>query len=132
MTPKIWSYGDVGEEDVPVRDRPYEHFGSQGYAMPDHAAGGERTRRGAVGVELGEPVADAPPPNSGDERIRHEIAGRLVDDGSFDAGDIEVVVHGGEVALTGSVADDGDRERAVHIAETVRGVVEVVPRIRIR
>lgn len=129
MTPKIWSYGDVENEDVPVRDRPYESFGRQGYAMPDHAAEGERAPRGAERVELGERVEDPHAPLS-DDRIRSEVSGLLTSEAAVD--DLEVVVHHGAVAVTGTVSSESDRARAVHIAETVRGVIEVVPRIRLR
>jgi osmotically-inducible protein OsmY len=60
------------------------------------------------------------------------VQARLEGDGSFDARDLEVVVHHGAVALSGTVADEEERVHAVHVAETVRGVVEVVPRIRLR
>lgn len=132
--PKSRPYGaDVDGEDVPVRDRPYEHFGSQGYAMPDHVAD-EDASRGAVRVELGEPVAEPVQPAAlhVDERIRAEICERLARDVALAAGDLEVVVHHGEVAVSGTVSEEALRDRAVRIASSTRGVVDVVDRIRVR
>src|SRR5689334_2213221 len=120
MTPRIWSYGDVGEEDVPVRDRPYEHFGSQGYAMPDHARDDEQ-RRGAANVELGEPAKE--PARKRDDRLREEISARLDRESELDDRELEVVVHDREATLTGRVHDPDERELAQHIAEGVPGVV---------
>ena len=50
MTPRTWSYGEVEGDDLALRDQPYESFGQQGFAMPDHAPRSyapQRMRRGA-------------------------------------------------------------------------------------
>jgi hypothetical protein len=135
MTPRIWSYGEPESEDLPIRDRPYEHFGEQGFAMADHAP--VETRRGEERVDLGEPfVGDAAtrgPKNwtRSDERITDDVCERLADDPWVDASDIEVVVHHGEITLTGVVDDRQQRHRAAQLAESVRGVIDVVNRIRV-
>lgn len=136
MTPRIWSYGDEDSEDVPIRDQPYERYGQQGFAMPDHATRGPVPAHALERVSLGEQVAG---PGRGprhwrrrDERIHDDVCRLLTDDGWVDASDLEVVVQEGEVTLTGTVADRRQRERALDIAESVRGVVDVMSRIRLR
>jgi osmotically-inducible protein OsmY len=137
MTPRIWSYGEVDGEDLPTRDRPYESFGQQGFAMPDHdTARGYPPRRGAERIDLGEPMGQtsAGPKNwqRSDERIHDDVCALLADDEWVDASDLEVVVHHGEVTLSGSVSDSRQRARAVRIAEAIRGVVDVVSRLRVK
>ena len=137
MTPRIWSYGDVDGEDLPPRDRPYESFGQQGFAMPDHApARGYAPRRGAERIELGEaagPVSTGPKNwQRSDERLHDDVCALLADDPWVDASELEVVVHHREVTLAGSVRDGRQRARAMAIAEATRGVVEVVSRVRVR
>ncbi len=119
-----------------ARDQPYERFGEQGFAMADHA--GLRPQRGVARVELGEPLPEGDAAGRGpknwtrsDERITDDVCERLADDPWVDASEIEVVVHHGEIALTGVVDDRQQRMRAAQIAESVRGVVDVVNRIRI-
>ncbi len=136
MTPRTRAYGDLEGEDLPIRDQPYESFGQQGFGMPDHYAQGEVAPHGVARIDLGEPAFSRPrgPRNwqRRDERIHDDICRMLTDDGWVDARELEVVVHHGEATLTGSVPDRRQRERAVHIAESVRGVVDVTSRIRVR
>lgn len=136
MTPRTWAYGDLEGEDLPIRDQPYESFGQQGFAMPDHAAQGDYAPHGVARIDLGEPAIPASrgPRNwqRRDERIHEDVCRLLTDDGWVDARELEVIVHHGEVTLSGSVHERRQRERAVHIAESVRGVTEVVSRIRVR
>lgn len=144
MTPRAWPNGDVDVEDAelddfPVKDRTYESFGQQGVALPTY--GDEpRSHRGAERVDLGESIADPvarklPAGPKGwqrrDDRIHDDVCAHLTDDGYVDPSDIEVVVHQGEVILTGTVTERAQRDRAIHIAETTRGVVDVVSRVRI-
>jgi hypothetical protein len=137
MTPRIWSYGEVDGEDLPTRDRPYESFGQQGFAMPDHEpARGYPPRRGAERIELGEAAAvpiSAGPKNwqRSDERLHDDVCAALSDDPWVDASELEVIVHHGEVTLSGSVTESRQRARAVRIAEAIRGVVDVVSRVRV-
>ncbi|MBX3185560.1 MAG: BON domain-containing protein [Labilithrix sp.] len=132
MTPRTWAYGDVEADDVPVRDRPYESFGEQGLAMPTYAERRPVGPHGSSSVELGERVPSGPKGwQRRDDRIHDDICAHLTDDGHVDARDLEVVVHQGEVVLTGTVGDRFQRRRAIWIAETVRGVIDVVNRIRI-
>jgi BON domain-containing protein len=141
MAPRRWPYGDVEGEDLPVRDRTYESFGQQGVALPTYGDEPE-LERGAARVDLGEPIteadADVPKVPSGpkgwqrrDDRIHDDVCTRLTDDGYVDASDIEVIVHQGEVTLSGGIADRAQRERAIRIAESVRGVIDVISRLRV-
>ncbi len=142
MAPRSWPYGDVDREDLP-RDRPYESFGRQGVALPTYGDDPE-TERGAARVELGEPLTDleadvdAPRMPTGpkgwqrrDDRIHDDVCARLTEDGYVDATDIEVIVHQGEVILSGGASDRAQRERAIQIAESVRGVIDVISRLRV-
>jgi hypothetical protein len=140
MAPRSsWPY-DAEGEDLPVRDRTYESFGQQGVALPTYCDEPEMSR-GAERVDLGEPIADleAPKTPSGpkgwqrrDDRIHDDVCTRLTDDGYVDATDVEVIVHQGEVILSGGVSDRAQRERAIQIAESVRGVIDVISRLRVQ
>jgi hypothetical protein len=138
MAPRPWAYGDLEGEDLPVRDRPEESFGQQGVGLPTY--GDEPSvSRGAERVDLGEPVAPTTRnPQAGpkgwqrrDDRIHDDVCAHLTADGHVDASEIEVIVHHGEVTLSGTVSDSAQRERAIHIAGNVRGVIDVVGRLRL-
>jgi hypothetical protein len=145
MSPRSWPYeyaeDSESEDDFPVRDRPYESFGQQGVAMPTYPmyGGVPHAYRGTERVDLGEPIATpvAPKPSGPkgwqrrDDRIHDDVCAHLTEDGYVDPSDIEVVVHEGEVILTGTVSERRQRDRAIHIAEAVRGVVDVVSRVRV-
>lgn len=132
MAPRTWPYDDLEGHDLPCRDRPYENFGQQGLALSTYGEVPD-AHRGAERVDLGEPVLPSGPKNwqRRDDRIQDELCARLTDDGHVDASDIEVIVHHGEVTLSGTVPDRDQRERALHIADSVRGVVDVIPRLRV-
>lgn len=134
---------DPDEDDLTVRDRRYESFGEQGvalatYVVPGHEAQRDHAedgwQRGIGDVGLGEDLGETPLPGSGpteDERVHLRVSQRLVRDGALDGSEFDVIVHHGVVTLGGTVCDDDQRRRAVAIAEGVRGVVEVVERVRI-
>jgi hypothetical protein len=143
MTPRTWAYGETEREDLPIRDRSYERYGQQGFAMATYVPEPYRPEdddafhgHDAARLDLGEPL---PTPSVGprgwrpsDERIHDEVCTRLTDDGYVDASDVEIVVHDGEVTLMGSVDDRDQRRRVEWIADSVRGVVDVMNRIRVR
>lgn len=141
MTPrdgKVSSYGDddgEGAPDLTLRDRPYESHGQQGLALATYGED-PAMHRGAERLDLGEPVARRPPSGPKgwqrrDDRIHDDVCAHLTEDSHVDASDIEVIVHQGEVTLSGTTADREQRARAVHIADSVRGVVDVIARVRI-
>ena len=65
-----------------------------------------------------------------DERIRKNVADRMVDDTDLDASDIEVGVDDGAVTLSGSVDSLWDKRRAEDIARSVPGVRSVNNKLR--
>jgi BON domain len=67
-----------------------------------------------------------------DERIREDVCERLTDDPFIDASDIEVVVRGREVTLSGTVASRGLRRRVEDLAEMASGVTHVQNDLRVR
>lgn len=67
-----------------------------------------------------------------DERIKEDVSDRLADDPWVDASEIEVVVAGGEVTLSGMVDSRETRRRAEDIAERVSGVGHVQNNLRVR
>ena len=113
MANRTRPYGDPEGEDVPVRDRPYESFGQQGYAMPDHLAAPD-AERGAARVELGRPVLA-----TDDDRIRDEIVRLLAKSAAVDASRVDIVVTDGDVTLTGTAPDEDQRARIEAIVESV-------------
>ena len=67
-----------------------------------------------------------------DERIREDICYSMIDDPRLDASEVEVKVEDGEVMLSGSVADQPDRDRAEELAAGINGVKNVRNGLRIR
>ncbi|MET0389386.1 MAG: BON domain-containing protein [Polyangiales bacterium] len=67
-----------------------------------------------------------------DERIREDVSESLAEQDRLDPSEIEVSVSGGEVTLTGWVANRPDKFRAEVIAAAVRGVREIHNRLRLR
>ena len=107
---------------------------ARGFAMGDHIVRGPAPAHGAERVDLGERVAGPGPKGwrRSDEHIHDELCRLLTDDEWIDASDLEVVVHERTVTLLGSVPDRAQRARAVDLADSVRGVVEVISRVRVR
>jgi osmotically-inducible protein OsmY len=66
-----------------------------------------------------------------DERIREDVCDRLADDPLVDASDIEINVKNGEVTLSGSVIDRGQKRRSEDVIERVSGVREVHNNLRV-
>jgi len=60
------------------------------------------------------------------------VCDRLSQHWDLDASEIEVSVNGGEVTLTGSIADRDQKFRAENIADAVGGVNEVHNQLRVR
>jgi osmotically-inducible protein OsmY len=67
-----------------------------------------------------------------DERIKDDINDRLSDDPFVDASEIDVTVENGEVTLTGTVKNRGDKRRSEDLAEAVSGVKNVEVRLRVQ
>ncbi|ADY27345.1 transport-associated protein (plasmid) [Deinococcus proteolyticus MRP] len=67
-----------------------------------------------------------------DERIREEVNDALEDAHNVDASDIEVTLQGGEVTLTGTVADRAQKRAAADCVEHLRGVRDVHNHLRLQ
>jgi osmotically-inducible protein OsmY len=67
-----------------------------------------------------------------DDRIREDVCDRLADDSMLDATEIEVEVKEGEVTLSGTVRQRGDRRRAEDIADAAFGVKHVQNNLRVK
>ena len=93
---------------------------------------GPAPAHGAERVDLGERTSGPKGWQRSDDHIHDELCRLLTDDPWIDATNLEVVVHERAVTLLGSVSDRRQRARAVDLAESVRGVVEVVSRVRVR
>lgn len=133
---------DVNRGEEPsYRDRPYEPWGVQGFAVPTF--GGLRepgpeagwSRGATVFDPTGERIRWARGPKGytrSDERVREDVCERLTFDPRVDASDIEVDVQEGEVILRGFVADRAAKRAAGRDAESVPGVVDVRNELRLR
>jgi osmotically-inducible protein OsmY len=67
-----------------------------------------------------------------DERIREDVCECLTQDDQIDASSIEVLVKDGEVTLTGTICERGDKRRAEDLAEGVSGVKDVRNNLRMQ
>jgi hypothetical protein len=85
----------------------------------------ERARRGHAGKGPKDYVRS-------DERMREDVCDRLSDDDEVDASDIAVSVTDGDVALQGTVVDRHSKRRAETLAYSVRGVLDVHNRLRVK
>jgi osmotically-inducible protein OsmY len=66
-----------------------------------------------------------------DERIREEICDRLTDDWRVDATEIDVVVNGGQVTLSGAVQSREEKRKAEDLVESIPGVHDVHNNLRV-
>lgn len=67
-----------------------------------------------------------------DERISEDVHQHLTDDHWLDASEIDVAVSGGEVTLSGTVANRDAKHRAERIVEDLPGVHHVQNNLRVR
>lgn len=66
-----------------------------------------------------------------DERIREDVCDRLSDDPIVDASNIDVLVAGSEVTLSGTVESREERRRAEECVERISGVSHVQNNLRV-
>lgn len=67
-----------------------------------------------------------------DERIREDVSDRLTDDPLVDASEIEVIVQGQEVTLSGTIPSRSQRRLAEDCVESVSGVKHVQNNLRVK
>lgn len=150
---RTWTPADGADddltEDLEIRDRTYESFGEQGLGIPTYlpepyevaddpkadVEGPVESTRGAERVDLGEPLnanlQTATRLHARDEQLRELVCERLRRDGAVDVDRLDVIVHDGEVTLSGDVDDADQRDQVVDAASRLRGVVDVDDRLRI-
>lgn len=116
---------DLGEGGF---DSP--NFGSM-RAIDEGRFGGEHAQRSWMSGERR--TAGKPPKGYArtDERVKEDVCDRLSASG-HDWSEVEVSVSGGEVTLTGTVTDRAHKFEAEHIADGVRGVIEVTNQLRVQ
>ena len=88
-----------------------------------------------TGAEIGERVAEGV--NEGralaaDAALTAKIKSKMALDDTIEAAAIDVDTTGGVVTLTGTVASDAQRQRAMHLARETDGVTSVVDRLSVR
>jgi len=124
MAAQAWTTVDTMKSDViedrTISDRTYESFGVQGLAMPTYLE--VPYERSSIGLHMR---------TDRDEHLHDAVLERLTKDGAIDLSDVEIILHDGEVTLSGSVRSETDRTRAELITERVRGVVRVENRLRV-
>lgn len=67
-----------------------------------------------------------------DERIRDDVADRLLDAHERDWSDVEVLVAGGTVTLSGTVPNREMRWEVEQLTEGVRGVIDIENQVRVK
>jgi osmotically-inducible protein OsmY len=119
------SGGDADSERGEFDQRNVDYGQGQG-------AGAAWTGRQAQGSMTGGYAGRGPKGyQRSDERIQEDVNDRLMANDQLDASEIEVKVKGGEVALTGTVGDRGQKRIAEDIAESVMGVRDVMNQIKV-
>ena len=119
-----YRWAEPGSVDV-VQDRP---VGTAGDAPID----AERAR--AAGAEIGEKLAAGASTAEravADASLTTKIKSKMALDDLVEALDIDVDTRGSVVTLTGRVATDAERTRAVQLARETDGVTQVVDRLTI-
>ncbi|MCD6673807.1 MAG: CBS domain-containing protein [Burkholderiaceae bacterium] len=115
------NYG--GREPRYGEERRYatEYPAARGYGTPESRYGAQRPRnRGPRNWQRS------------DERIREDVCERLAALDDVDVSDVSVAVEQGNVRLTGSVVQRGDKHRIEDVADDCAGVREVDNQIRVR
>jgi len=118
-----YGQGTGARASYPQGDRDAGNFG-QGYGQygsefQGSAGRGSFAGRGPKGYQRS------------DARISEDVCDRLAESPEVDASNIEVKVENGEVTLTGSVAERGEKRRAEDLIENVSGVREVHNHLRV-
>lgn len=66
-----------------------------------------------------------------DARVREDVCERLAADGAVDASEVTVEVRDGDVTLNGTVPDRWQKRQAESCLDDVRGVRDVINRLRV-
>lgn len=95
----------------------------------------DTTRARETGAEIGEKVAVGASEAQralGDSQLTAKIKSKMALDDSVRAAAIDVDTRNGVVTLSGEVASESERQRALELARETDGVTSVVDRLRIR
>lgn len=126
------SFGLPGRgEDESDFDNNYSNYGNYNSAHTAYGRDsgfGSAPRREESGRYRGKGPKDY---KRSDERLFEDVCERLSDDAFVDASDIEVRVEGSEVVLSGTVHSRQEKRRAEDLAESIRGVRNVLNDLRI-
>jgi osmotically-inducible protein OsmY len=112
-----YGQGTGARARYPESDRDNRSFGESGSAF--EGGRGNFAGRGPKGYQRS------------DARISEDVCDRLAESPDVDASEIEVKVENGEVTLTGSVAERGEKRRAEDLIENISGVREVHNHLRL-
>jgi osmotically-inducible protein OsmY len=108
-----------GDRDTGGYGQSYGHNQQYGSEYQGGAGRGNFAGRGPKGYQRS------------DARISEDVCDRLAESPEVDASNIEVKVENGEVTLSGSVAERGEKRRAEDLIENVSGVREVHNHLRV-
>ena len=114
-----YGQGTGARARYPEGDRDYRGVRESGSEFRGSADRGSFAGRGPKGYQRS------------DARISEDVCDRLAESPDVDASEIEVKVENGEVTLTGSVAERGEKRRAEDLIENISGVREVHNHLRV-
>lgn len=129
-------------EQLPERSRVYSRFGEQGLGIPTYGEDLDEPHRGVAVLDVaegagadvateGRPAARWPAQwRRSDERVFEDVCESLINSG-IDASDVDVRTEDGVVWLDGAVPDRDQKRAAEELANDVRGVVDVINRLRV-
>lgn len=114
-------YGESGGEPYTWPDAA-----EMGYDRPANAGGRTGMGNGGPFAMAGPYTGRGPKGYQGyDQHMCDEACERLMRHGGVDASDVEVEVQGGEITLTGTVPDRGQKRMAEDAVESIPGVRDV-------
>jgi hyperosmotically inducible protein len=119
-----WGSGRVGDE------APRETVGTAG-EVPKV----DTSRAREVGAQVGEKTAEAANQAQRaltDGSVTAKIKAKMALDESVKALDVDVDTTGGIVTVSGTVATEAQRQRALQLARETAGVTQVVDRLQVR
>lgn len=131
-------------EQLPERSRVDSRFGEQGLAIPTYGEYLDEPHRGVAVLDVAEGAggevpggAEARPASRwpaqwrrSDARVFEDVCESLINSG-IDATDVDVRIEDGVVWLDGAVPDRDQKRAAEELAIDVRGVIDVINRLRV-
>jgi hyperosmotically inducible periplasmic protein len=118
-------YRWAGDDADPVVDRPVGTAGARDTSV-------DTSRARQTGAEIGEKVAvgvNEAQHAAANGAVTAKIKSKMALDDGVDAARIDVDTNGSVVTLSGRVANEAERQRAVRLARETEGVTSVVDRL---